>query len=290
MRRTVLIVPCYNEASRLEVGEFRRFATVPGLSLLFVNDGSTDATGAILDRLADGCPEWASVLHLLANGGKAEAVRLGMLTALATGAEVVGYFDADLATPPAEMVRLLARLDDGPWSVALASRVRMLGTTIDGRGPRHFLARIFARLASDALGIDVHETQCGAKAFRRTPALEAALAEPFRSRWTLDVELIGRLLTGTPGVSATEMIEVPLTCWRDVAGSKLRLTHLPGILLGIWRSALDLRARRRALLDRGRESGPGTRRAPRPHLPLARIPQLVPRTASLADQAIGSRR
>jgi hypothetical protein len=44
--------------------------------------------------------------------------------------------------------------------------------------------------------VRVYDTQCGAKLFRRTPALAAALERPFRSRWAFDVELLGRLRSG----------------------------------------------------------------------------------------------
>ena len=51
-------------------------------------------------------------------------------------------------------------------------------------------------MASLILHARVYDTQCGAKLFRRSAALEAALADPFLSRWSFDVELLGRMLIG----------------------------------------------------------------------------------------------
>ena len=54
MDRTIVVIPCYDEAKRLPVQAFREFvAHVPGVQFLFVNDGSKDDTLAILQRLRD---------------------------------------------------------------------------------------------------------------------------------------------------------------------------------------------------------------------------------------------
>jgi glycosyltransferase involved in cell wall biosynthesis len=247
-----VVVPCFNEARRLDGAGFLPFAEEPRLSVLFVDDGSTDDTRAVLARIeaelsAHGVA--ARTLALAENGGKGEAVRLGMLEALRDGAGVVGYFDADLATPPDEMIQLFRVLDARPADVVLGARVALLGRRILRKAHRHYLGRVYATFASLGLGVPVYDTQCGAKAFRRTPALEAALAVPFHARWAFDVELIGRLLAGAPGapgIPVDSFVEVPLEEWRDVGGSTLRATDFP--VLGIelvrifrslrrWRSA-----------------------------------------------------
>ena len=77
-----LAVPCYNEAQRLHAEEFAAFvAGEPRVHLLFVNDGSTDATLATLNALAARNGRQMSVLDQQPNAGKAEAVRRGMLQA-----------------------------------------------------------------------------------------------------------------------------------------------------------------------------------------------------------------
>src|SRR5687768_750502 len=97
---TVIVVPCYNEAARLDTERFAAFAAVQDQAmLLFVDDGSVDETARLLDTLAARVPGHISVLRLKPNGGKANAVRAGALQAVAEGALRVGYWDADLSTP-----------------------------------------------------------------------------------------------------------------------------------------------------------------------------------------------
>ncbi len=240
---TEIVVPCYNEARRLQPEGWGHLLAEPAVRLRFVDDGSTDDTARVLDDLASALGPRVVVQRLNRNAGKAEAVRQGLLAALTTDAAVVGYTDADLATPPDELLRLRRELLDGPHQVALGSRVQRLGSQID-RGPlRHYLGRVFATCASLTLGLPAYDTQCGAKLFTRTDALSGALRLPFTSRWAFDVELLGRLYRGTaahPGLPAGAFVEMPLRRWRDVPGSKVRPWDLP-------RSLLDLLAIRRAL-------------------------------------------
>jgi len=223
---TVVVVPCFNEEHRLDEKAFAALAAGGRLRLLFVDDGSSDGTGEVLGRMAEGCPG-VEVLSLGANGGKAEAVRRGMQRAVAGGAEVVAYYDADMATPPDELERLVGVLRAHDDLVGVfGSRVARLGSIIERRALRHYLGRIYATLASYALGISVYDTQCGAKVFRVDARLARALTTPFRSSWAFDVELLHRLLVGGQGVDPVPvgaLLEVPLTAWRDVSGSKLRL-------------------------------------------------------------------
>jgi glycosyltransferase involved in cell wall biosynthesis len=221
----VLVVPCYNEADRLDRAAFRELAGGGRVDLLLVNDGSRDATAAALAEVAAGTE--TQVLNLAENAGKGEAVRRGLRLAIADGATIVGYFDADLATPPSEVLRMVdllhARED---VHVVLGSRVARLGSVIDRSALRHYLGRVFASAASLALGCRVYDTQCGAKVFRVTPALRGALEQPFTSSWAFDVQLLGRLLTGDgrcPPVGAAAMVEVPLEEWRERGDSRLRV-------------------------------------------------------------------
>ena len=246
MHKSVIVIPCYNEANRLDASAFHHLVRIPDVDLLFVNDGSTDRTSIVLNEICATMENRATVLTLARNSGKAEAVRQGMLRALDSGADIAGYYDADLATPPREMLRLIAVLDESGALVALASRVRLLGTKIERRALRHYLGRIFATVASLCVGIPIYDTQCGAKVFRASEPLREALADPFTSRWGFDVELIGRLLIGdqgTPGISPACFLEMPLKSWRDVPGSKLRASDFPKTMFELARITINLRRR-----------------------------------------------
>lgn len=245
-----LVIPCYNEAQRLDSAAFLSLVDgIADLSLVMVNDGSSDATESVLKTLSAARPQRIGVLSLPVNQGKAEAVRQGLLHALAASAEVVGYFDADLSTPVSEIVRLVGVVRQSESAVVLGSRVSRLGSAIERSTFRHYVGRVFASAASLLLHVRVYDTQCGAKLFRRTPALQAALADRFLSRWAFDVELLGRLLTGTataPGLAVARFLEVPLLQWSEVPGSKLRTSAMVGALRDLFAIGLDLRRRRGA--------------------------------------------
>jgi glycosyltransferase involved in cell wall biosynthesis len=223
-----LVVPCYDEARRLDPAAFvRALDAMPALRLLFVDDGSADATRALLDGIASARPARAVVLALVRNGGKAHAVWTGLRHVLADArpprAAYAGYWDADLATPLAALPELVGVLRARPACHAvIASRVLLLGRRIERRAARHYLGRLFATAASVALRMPVYDTQCGAKLFRVAAPLAAALEAPFASRWAFDVELLARLRAATDGQDVHEcFVEHPLAAWRDVPGSKV---------------------------------------------------------------------
>lgn len=220
----LLTIPCFNEERRLDDAQVEQLLTDPRIDVLFVDDGSRDGTRARLDRLAQAHPGRVTVHALPQNAGKAEAVRAGMNVALGRGASVVGYLDADFATPPEEVSHLLDALESTGASAVLGSRVVRLGAELERNMARRFLGRAFAATASSILGLPIYDSQCGAKLFRDTKALRVALAHPFSSRWAFDVELLGRLTTGTaqaPPLAAGDLVEVPLRRWHEVPGSKL---------------------------------------------------------------------
>ncbi len=242
------VVPCFEEAARLDGPAFLTLADqCAPASLVLVDDGSRDNTGAVLGALAAQRPEHGEVLSLGTNRGKAEAVREGLRRALGGPADIVGFVDADLATPPGELARLAALARSRSFDVVMGSRVQLLGRAIKRSAARHYLGRMFATCASLSLRLPVYDTQCGAKLFLRTPALAAALAEPFTSRWAFDVELLGRLVQPPAGVApltVARIREEPLLAWTDVPGSKLYPLAAVKGGLDLLRLAVRLRLRR----------------------------------------------
>lgn len=238
--RIALTIPCFNEAARLPRDAVRQLVRDSGFELVFVDDGSSDATRELLESLRGEAAHRITVVALPRNRGKAEAVRQGLLAAL-DRADIVGYADADFATPPEELLRLAAVIQDSGADAVLGSRIAVLGARIERNPVRHYLGRVFATGASMALGRPVYDTQCGAKFLRVGPPLRAALARPFRSRWAFDVELLGRLWGEDP---ASAIIEEPLRCWVDVRGSKIRPAAMIRSGLELLLIARDLRGRR----------------------------------------------
>ena len=226
--RTVLVVPCYQEATRLSPAAFLDVLPPrPWLTLLFVDDGSDDGTGSVLASLESARPDQVRVLRLPSHSGKAEAVRSGVLEAGRWRPDYVGFWDADLATPLEavdDFVALARRRPD--VDLVIGSRANLMGRDIRRRPARHYVSRVFATAASLALDLPVYDTQCGAKLFHATRDVLDIFREPFRSRWIFDVEILERYLAapvrdGGPPRRA-RIYELALARWQDVPGSKLR--------------------------------------------------------------------
>lgn len=226
--RICVVVPCYNEGRRLAVATFRAFiATNPQIRFLFVDDGSRDSTLEVLKTICADYESRAAILQNNLNKGKAEAVRTGMVCALDDPLNaVVGFWDADLATPLDAIARLLTILDTNPMvEMVFGARVKLLGRHVERLALRHYLGRVFATVVSILLQLPIYDSQNGAKLFRANANAKQVFAEPFLSKWVFDVEIIARYrnLYVNRGASLQNGIyEYPLERWTDVAGSKLR--------------------------------------------------------------------
>jgi len=226
MSTSAIVIPCFNEEKRLDRAAFAQFAgETPDVSFVFVDDGSSDGTRRILDELAEALPGRASVVALEVNSGKAEAVRHGVIRAVEGQPSYVGYWDADLATPLGVIQDFSQLLDTHPeLQMIMGARVQLLGRCIERSPLRHYAGRLAATAISTVLGLRVYDTQCGAKLFR-TDAARDLFAEPFRTRWIFDAEIIARLiarLRAHASPTARDAIyEYPLRAWMDVRGSKV---------------------------------------------------------------------
>jgi glycosyltransferase involved in cell wall biosynthesis len=226
--RVQLVLPCFNEARRLDTPRILDFAGAhPDVALLFVDDGSTDGTSAMLESLAARA-NGIRAIRLPRNVGKAAAVQQGLLTAMNEQPEFAGYWDADLSTPLSAVSEFVDALAANPRiDIVMGARVKLLGRDVRRRPLRHYAGRVFATAAALALGVAVYDTQCGAKLFRLTAPVTNALRAPFGSPWIFDVEILARYIAAV-GVeeAASRIYELPLNTWTDVPGSKLRPRHL----------------------------------------------------------------
>ncbi len=232
-----VVIPCYNEARRLNVASFRAFLTAqPDIRLLFVDDGSTDGTFGLLEEFSHEFETAIQTVRLARNQGKAEAVRQGILFAIDRfSPAVVGFWDADLATPLSAIPQFLNVLCNHPdIEMIFGARVQLLGRYVQRSALRHYLGRIFATAVSAVLNMPIYDTQCGAKLFRVHPQTRAIFADPFLSKWVFDVEILARYkqLYHRENKSLVDAVyECPLESWVDVAGSKV---HPADFFIAFW--------------------------------------------------------
>jgi glycosyltransferase involved in cell wall biosynthesis len=123
---------------------------------IFVDDGSTDGTAGALTRLHAG-EDNVTVVRLRRNFGKAAALAAGFAQ---SKGDVIVTIDGDLQDDPAEIPRLLAKLDEGFDLVT--------GWKTHRRDPisRRLLSRLFNRVTSAFSGVRLHDMNCGLKAYR----------------------------------------------------------------------------------------------------------------------------
>ena len=220
-----LIVPCYNEEDRFNQEAFSSFlAKNPNYHILFINDGSSDGTAQMLSSFTDGIGQ-AELLDLAQNGGKAEAVRQGVLQAEKNKMyDLIGFIDADLATPLEEILSFENVFENNDhFLVALGSRWKRLGAQIDRNVVRHYLGRIFATITSILFSFSIYDTQCGAKLMRNKD-LDKIFSQPFLSPWFFDIEIICRYQNLYPEREIDDWaIEIPLNKWREIGGSRIKI-------------------------------------------------------------------
>src|SRR5262245_44602705 len=156
-----IIIPVMNESGSLPqlVGELDRVADEHGyeLQIIIVDDGSTDATWSTISQLAAADSRILGI-RLRRNFGKAAALSAGFHAA--EGERII-TMDGDLQDNPAEIVNLLAKLDEGYDVVSGWKKERF--------DPWHKVlpSRVFNWLVSHTMGVRLHDHNCGLKAYRR---------------------------------------------------------------------------------------------------------------------------
>ncbi|MEP7168781.1 MAG: glycosyltransferase [Bacteroidota bacterium] len=226
MQKICIVIPCYNEQHRLKPEAFTSSYEKTNLFYLFVNDGSADSTIDVLNKIMHGREDRVFVLDQKKNQGKSEAVRCGILAALNwQDFSIIGYLDCDLATPLHDVPDLVSHFDDKVLFV-FGSRVLRIGVEIKRKWYRHLIGRVFATAASKVLGVNVYDTQCGAKFFHIS-IIKSLFTEKFITEWIFDLEIFFRFINTHKNQNINLIAkEIPLENWQDVGGSKIKFKHL----------------------------------------------------------------
>lgn len=156
-----VVIPVYNEADNVPILLERVdavFASLPdyGYECLFVNDGSTDATHAVLEELKAENPHLRPI-HLMQNRGQSAAMVAGMQRA---NGEYVLTLDGDLQNDPADFPKFLELLKD--YDCVCGVRVNRNDTWV-----RKMSSRIANKVRNAILHDGIRDSGCGAKGYRR---------------------------------------------------------------------------------------------------------------------------
>jgi dolichyl-phosphate beta-glucosyltransferase len=218
--RLSLVVPAFNEEKRIATSLTTIGAFLAGLDfsseVIVVDDGSGPAGLTAEQEALAALPvsiERNQVCHEV-NRGKGAAVRTG---SLAARGDFIGFIDADLATPPQDILPLLVALQEGA-DVAIGVRNQADGSDMRSRRslPRRLAGAAFSLLQRTILLPDVADSQCPLKVFRRDPARRLFQLQKIDT-WSFDAELL--YLAHRLGLSVAK---VPVH-WQAVEGSHLRL-------------------------------------------------------------------
>ncbi|WP_425076764.1 response regulator [Psychroserpens sp. S379A] len=220
-----VVIPCYNEEERLKSKAFLDFVEKhSGYHLCFVNDGSKDNTLNVLYELQKGRTDYITVYNCEKNGGKAEAVRRGMLhMAKKQDLDYIGFLDADLSTDLADFDDLVTTIENSEFKIVSGSRISRMGANITKESARKLISLSINFIIRKILSMDFKDTQCGAKIFHKD-IIPVAFNEAFVTQWIFDVEIFKRVTKKYGLKQAKAMLcEQPLKRWIHADGSKLSM-------------------------------------------------------------------
>ena len=238
-----VVIPCYNEETRLLSDEFKTFVySNLGYHLCFVNDGSKDNTLEVLKKLQLGHEDHISIYDCEKNGGKAEAVRLGMLhLAKQDQFNYIGFLDADLSTDFTDFTDLVSVISESEYKIVSGSRMARMGADINKESSRAIISKMINYIIRKTIGMNFNDTQCGAKVMTKD-VVEKTFQTKFLTKWLFDVEIFMRMKAIYGDNETKGMVsEMPLKRWIHVDGSKLSFKDSAKIVFQIGQIALHYR-------------------------------------------------
>lgn len=229
----VLLVPAYNEEERIgpvlrRYAEYFRTHYAGRFEIVVVLNGCRDNTLAVVEGAAAEFPE-IRALEFANPIGKGGALIEGLK--LAPTADVIGYVDADGATPPEAFLDLVRHCREVDCAIGSRwmkeSEIRQVQSL-----KRRIFSRCFHLYVELLFGMHIKDTQCGAKAIRRE-AVESVHSALRIADVAFDINLLYSIKR-----NGFTIREVP-TIWRDQIGSKIQLNRgALGILLSVLRLRL----------------------------------------------------
>ena len=219
-----VIVPAYNEEERIQnmlnlYGDYL-LSRKWDCEIVVICDGH-DSTAEIVRRMAEKYTQ-IKLFEFASRLGKGGAIIEGFKK---SKGDVVGFVDADEAVHPYQFEKLLGELKN--YDCAIASR-RIEGSQILVRQPlkREVVSKIFNMIVNSMFGLNIKDTQCGAKVFKKE-VIESVVPELKSTGFEFDVELLWRIKS-----EGFSIKEVPIT-WQHTDKSSFSLKKSPGMFMNL---------------------------------------------------------
>jgi dolichol-phosphate mannosyltransferase len=240
-RRTLVIIPTYNERQNLPLIVARVISAAPDVHVLIVDDGSPDGTGELADELALADPDRVHVMHRESKDGLGAAYLAGFAWGLSRQYSVLVEMDADGSHAPEELYRLLDEIDAGA-DLVIGSRYVDGGEVRNWPRRRLVLSRTANGYSRILLGVDIHDITAGYRAYRREVLEKIDLAAVDSKGYCFQIDLTWRAIN-----SGFRVAEVPITFTeRELGVSKMSGSNIREALVKVARWGLGGR------LDRAR--------------------------------------
>ena len=215
-RRTLVIIPTYNELENLPLILGRVSKARPDVHVLVVDDGSPDGTGTLADEFAAADPERIRVMHRTAKDGLGAAYLAAFAWGLERGYSVLVEMDADGSHAPEQLYRLLDAIDNGA-DLAIGSRYVDGGTVRNWPWRRLVLSKTANGYARVLLGVGIHDITAGYRGYRREVLEKLDLATVESKGYCFQIDLTWRAIN-----QGFVVAEVPITFTeRELGVSKM---------------------------------------------------------------------
>ena len=225
-RRTLVIIPTYNELENLPLIAGRVHKARPDVHSLVVDDGSPDGTGRMADELASKDPDRVHVMHRTAKDGLGAAYLAAFAWGLDRGYSVLVEMDADGSHAPEQLYRLLDAIDNGA-DLAIGSRYVDGGTVRNWPWRRLVLSRSANTYARLFLGVGINDITAGYRAYRRQVLEKIDLSAVDSKGYCFQVDLTWRSIN-----AGFTVVEVPITFTeRELGVSKMSGSNIREAML-----------------------------------------------------------
>jgi dolichol-phosphate mannosyltransferase len=213
-----VVLPTYDEADNIVGISAAILAALPRATLLVVDDGSPDGTGAMADELAS-ADRRVRVCHRAAKQGLGRAYLDGFGVALAGGATAVVQMDADWSHDPGVLPSLVAPILSNEADLAIGSRYVKGGGVVDWGIGRRFVSRAGSLFARTVLGLSPHDLTGGFKAWRASTLGAIPFAGVHAGGYVFQIEMTYRASRGGARVR-----EVPIV-FRDRRAGQSKMSR-----------------------------------------------------------------